>query len=258
MYIDLNNALVFMLVMLRMTGLLVFSPIFGRQNIPSTLTAGFAFLLAVVLTAAMPFPTLPDPTLAALAFMAFAELAVGYVAGVLINAFLSIMVIGGEVVDMQMGLAMANIFDPNTNMSMALTATMFNAMFILAFFITGNHLTFIYMVSQTFSIIPIGGAGFTPQFLFFIPSFFSTIFLFAIKLCLPMVVVQIITTLAVGVIMRIVPQINIFVLNIQIKLLIGIFVLVVLIGPVMAMFENLWTMSFERIWEIWQLMEPQQ
>ena len=256
MYIDLNNAVVFILVMLRMTGMLAMNPIFGRANIPVMLRFGFAFIMAIVLTTAMPFPYLADPNLVTLMFMAIMELMVGYAAGVILSMFLTIMITGGEVMDMQMGLAMANVFDPNTNMSMALTATVFNAMFILTFFITNSHLTFIMMTAQTFSVIPIGTIGISAQSLFYIPHLFSTILIFAAKMCLPMVVVQIITTLSVGVIMRIVPQINIFVLNIQLKLIIGIFVLVVIVGPLVGFMENLWAMSFERIWEMWQFMAP--
>lgn len=256
MYVDLNGALVFMLVMMRMTGMLALNPIFGRNNIPVILRAGLAFIMAIILTSLLPFPAMPEPTLANFAFMTLAELMIGFAAGVLINLFLSIIATAGEVVDMQMGFAMANVFDPNSNMSMALTATVFNAIFLLAFFTTGNYLNFIYLIVQTFGIIPLGTVGFSPEGLLYLPNFFSTILVFSAMLALPMVVVQVIVTLAVGVIMRIVPQINIFVLNIQIKLVIGILVLVFLLQPMMAFFNNLWNISFERLWELLNFMAP--
>ena len=258
MYIDLNNALVFMMVMLRMTSMLVMNPIFGRRNIPTMVNMGLSFMLAVVITSSMPFPTLPDPTLLTFAFMAIMELMVGFTAGFIVNLFLTIMIVGGSVVDMQMGLAMAQVFDPGSNASIPLSATIFNAMFILTFFVTNNHLTFINMTAQTFNVIPLGVIGITPQALFYIPNLFSTIILFAVKLCLPIVVIQVITTLSVGVVMRIVPQINIFVLNIQIKLLLGIMALFLLVAPLMGFMENLWTISFERIVDMWRLMIPSQ
>ena len=254
MYIDLNNAVVFILVMLRMTGMLAMNPIFGRANIPVMLRLGFAFIVTIMLTLVMPFPNLADPNLTTLIFMAIMELMVGYTAGVILGLFLTIMITGGQVMDMQMGLAMANVFDPNTNMQMALTATVFNAMFILSFFVTNNHLTFILMTAQTFDVIPIGTVGISTRALFYVPHLFSSVLLFATKMTLPMVVVQIIVTMSVGVIMRIVPQINIFVLSIQLKLLVGMLVLVLLVGPLMGFMESLWAIGFERIWEMWQLM----
>jgi len=256
MYIDLNNALVFLLVMMRMTGMLVMNPIFGRRNIPTMLNMGFSFMLAIIITSALPFPTLPDPTLLNFAFMAIMELMVGFAAGFIVNLFLTVMIVGGSIVDMQMGLAMAQVFDPGTNASIPLSATIFNAMFILTFFITNNHLTFISMTAQTFNVIPLGTIGITSAALFYVPNLFSTILLFAAKMCLPIVVIQIITTLSVGVVMRIVPQINIFVLNIQLKLIIGIMVLFLLVTPFMAFMENIWQISFERIFDMWRLMIP--
>ena len=107
------------------------------------------------------------------------------------------------------------------------------------------------MTSQTFNIIPVGAVGLNRMALYYIPSLFSGIMIFAIKLCLPIVVIEIIVTMTVGIIMRIIPQINIFVLNIQFKLMIGLFALFVMVGPFIAYFENLIIICFERIQEAW-------
>ena len=254
MLVDLNNALVFVLVMLRMTGMMVLNPILGRNNIPTQLSVGFAFILTVLITASLPFPVLPDPNLANLIFMAISEMLIGLAAGMILQLFFSILIVAGELIDMQMGIAMAKIFDPGTNASVALTASMFNVMFILTFFVTDNHLTFIRLSAQTFDVIPLGTIGITLDALYYLPHLFSTILIFAVKLALPIVVVELIVTMAVGIMMRIVPQISVFVVSIQLRLMIGIFALVVLVGPFMAFMENLWLESFVRIGEIWRLM----
>ncbi|MCL2579672.1 MAG: flagellar biosynthetic protein FliR [Oscillospiraceae bacterium] len=253
-YLDLTSALAFILVMLRMTGMMVFNPILGRANIPTQLSVGFAFILAILLTTTRSFPALPDPNLGNLIFMAVSEMLIGMAAGIIIRAISSALIIAGELIDMQMGIAMAKIFDPGTNASIALTANMFNIMFIFTFFITNNHLTFIYMVAQTFDIIPLGTLGISPAALYYLPNLISTVLLFAVKLALPIVVVELIVTMAVGVMMRIVPQISVFVVSIQLRLMIGIFALIVLVGPFMAFMENLWMVSFEHVIEIWRLM----
>lgn len=256
MYIDLNVYMVFLLVMLRMTGMLVTNPIFGRRNVPSMVNVGLALVLAVCITTSMNFPALPELNLFNFLYMVVVELAVGMLAGFLIQLFFSVMIVGGEIIDMQLGLSMSKNFDPSTNTSISVTATMLNAMFILTFFLTNNHLTLIYMTAQTFNVIPLGTIGINPAVLYYIPSLFSSIMLFAIKLCLPIVVVEIIVTMAVGIIMRIIPQINIFVVNIQFKLLIGIFALVVLVAPMIAYLENLMAICFDRIQDAWKYFIP--
>jgi len=254
LFVDLNNAMVFVLVMIRMTGMMVLHPILGRNNIPTQLSVGFAFVLTILLTASLPFPVLPDPNLANLIFMAISEMLIGLAAGMISHLFFSVLIIAGELIDMQMGIAMAKIFEPGSNASVALTANMFNMMFILTFFVTNNHLTFIRLTAQTFDVIPLGTIGITLDALFYLPNLLSTILLFAIKLALPIVVVELIVTMAVGIMMRIVPQISVFVVSIQLRLIIGIFALVVLVGPFVAFMENLWYESFVRIGEMWRLM----
>lgn len=251
MTVNLSGALTFLLVMLRMTGMMVFNPVFGRRNTPPMVSAGFAFVLAVLLTGSMRFAPMPDPTLFSFLYMAVKELSVGLMSGFILQSFLSILVIGGEVVDMQLGIGMAKVFDPGTNASVALSSSVFNVMFIMTFFATNNHLTYIYLTSQTFRMIPLGVTTFNYDILYYIPELFSTILLFAVKLCLPIVVIEVIVTVAVGIIMRIIPQINIFVINIQFKLLFGMFALVVLVAPFMGYFENLILICFDKIQAVW-------
>jgi len=251
MYIDLEQFMLFLLITLRMTGMFVTNPIFGRRNIPPVLGIGISLMIGAMLYSSMTFAPLPELNLLSFIFMALMEFSVGFAAGIVMQLFLAILIIGGEVIDMQLGLGMAKIFDPGTNASVSLTANMLNALFILVFFVTNNHLTLIYMTAQTFNIIPVGTVGISPAALYYLPNLFSSIMIFAIKLCIPLIVIEVIVTMVVGIIMRIIPQINIFVLSIQFKLIVGIFALFILVGPFMAYFENLLIICFERVQEVW-------
>lgn len=256
MYINLEQYMIFLLVMLRMVGMLLFHPILGRRNIPPMLGTGLAFVLAVLLTGTMDFAPLPDVTLLQFLYLVVKELAVGLVAGTILRMFLSALTIGGEIIDFENGLSMAKNFDPATNASVSVTADFFNAFFILSFFVTNNHLTFIYLVAQTFRVIPLGGALISPDALSYIPQLFSAAFLLGIKLSLPIVAVELVVTIATGIIMRVVPQINIFVVNIQFKLFVGIFALIVLVAPIMGFLENLLAICMERVQEAWTYLLP--
>jgi flagellar biosynthetic protein FliR len=249
MIIDVDQAMTFMLVMLRMTGMLLFNPILGRRNIPVMANAGLAFVLAALLMGVVTPAPVDDITIPALLLLVVKELFVGFVAGVLFQMILSILIVGGEVIDLQLGISMSKAFDPSTNASISVTAGLLNAMFLLIFFTTDNHLTFIRLITITFDILPVGDFAVNPEIYLFLPELFSTILVFAIKLCLPVVVIELVVTMAVGIIMRIIPQINVFVVNIQFKLIIGIFSLIILVGPLVAYFGNLIQISFEQLEE---------
>lgn len=237
--------------MMRMTGMLVFNPIFSRSNIPTMLNMGFAFVLTITVYGATSFPQLPDVTLFTFFYMTLKELSVGIFSGFVIQMVLSVLVIGGETIDMQLGIGMAKAFDPATNASVSITAQMLNVLFYVGFFQSNAHLTLIQMTVKTFDIIPLGELVFNRNNFFAIPELFSLIFRLAVQLCIPVVVLEIIVTFAVGMIMRVVPQINIFVVNIQFKLIIGFLAMMILVPSLSAFCDNLLTICFENIQAIW-------
>lgn len=251
MYINLERGLVFMLVMMRMTGMIMFNPILSRRNIPVMVNAGLAFLLAIVITGSTSFPPMGDVTFFQFTYFVLKELAIGLIAGVIIQMFMSALVMGGEIIDMQLGIGMAKEFDPTTNSSISVSSQMFNIMFTIGFFQSNAHLTLIHMTAKTFDIIPLGQLSFNADAIMAIPELFTLVFLLSVKLCLPILVIEVVVTFAVGMVMRVIPQINIFVVNIQFKLVVGLLVMVILVPTFSAFCENLLMICFENIQQAW-------
>jgi len=251
MYIDLTQYLVFLLVMVRMAGLFMFNPIFSRTNVPVMINTGLAFVIAILLTGSVAFPPMQDVTLYTFFYLVLKELSVGMFAGFIIRMFMAVLVVGGEAIDMQMGIGMAKAFDPATNASVSISAQLLNVMFTLGFFMSNAHLTLISMTAKTFDIIPLGNIAFNAVNFLAVPELITLVILLSVKLCMPILVIEIIVTFAVGMVMRVVPQINVFVLSIQLKLLIGLIAMITLVPAFSAFCENLIFLSFEHIQEIW-------
>lgn len=251
MIVNFDNALSFLLIMMRMTGMLVFHPVFGRSNTPRMLNAALAFILALLLVGKVPAPELSDPTLLAFALWVVKEMLVGLIAGFLMQMFFAALVVGGEMMDMLMGISMSKAFDPGSNTSLSLSAQIFNILFVLMFFTTNCHHTFIQMTAQSFYVLPMGSYLINFDAFYLIPQLLSNVLLLAVKLCIPMVVIELIVTIAVGIIMRIIPQINIFVINIQFKLIVGFLVLVMLVPSFTAFMGNLMAICVENIQAVW-------
>lgn len=238
--------------MLRMTGMLFFNPIFSRKNVPVMVNTGLAFVLAILISGSIEFPPLPEVTLYSFFYLALKELSVGLFAGFIVQMFLAVLIVGGEIIDMQLGLGMAKEFDPASNASITVSSQLLNTMFMLGFFASNAHLTYISMTAKTFDIIPLGRiAPFNRENFMAMLELFNIIFLLGIKLCLPILVMEIIVTFAVGMVMRVVPQINIFVMSIQFKLTIGLLVMIILIPTFSAFCENLLVLCFENIQNFW-------
>jgi flagellar biosynthetic protein FliR len=234
-----------------MTGLLVFNPIFSRTNVPTMVNAGLAFVLAILLTGSVSFPQITDVSFYTFTYMAIKEMSVGLFAGFILRMFMAALIMGGETIDMQLGIGMSKIFDPASNASISVSAQLLNIMFVVGFFQSNAHLTLIQMTAKTFDIIPLGDITFNTQNFLYVPELLSLVFLLSIKLCLPILVMEIIVAFAVGMVMRVVPQINVFVISFQLKLLIGLFVMVMIVPAMGAFCENLLTLCLEYIETIW-------
>lgn len=230
-----NNFLTWLFVMMRLTGLIFFNPILGRSNLPVIFRMGLVLGLSYITIGLLPVYQWETLSWLGISFLLLKELFLGYLLGLLVSMALSVFMIAGELLDMQMGIAMAKMYDPQSNVSMPIVGSIFNALFILLFFITNSHLALISLMVQTFGLVPLGYVLITQQTANFVISFFGVVLELSIKLALPMIVIELVTEVAVGVIMKAIPQINVFVLNLEMKLIIG-FLVIFMLAPEFSSF----------------------
>ena len=222
-----------------MTGVIFFNPIFGRRNIPGIVKVGLAMGIALSATYDLLYVSLVDYNAMEMMLSMFKEFAVGFTMGFVVHLFLSIFHIGGGVMDLQMGLSMASLYDPTTNSQISITGNILTAMFTLLFFITNSHMTLLAIAVKSFDAIPIGFEAISPEIGIFIIELFGFILVYAVQLALPVIVTQIIVEVAVGILMRVVPNINVFVVNLQVKLAVGIIVILSIIPVLVKYLEKL-------------------
>lgn len=222
-----------------MTGVIFFNPIFGRRNVPGIVKVGLAMGIAVSATYELLHVSVVDYNAMEMVFSMFKEFAVGYTMGFVVQLFLSIFHIGGGVMDLQMGLSMASLYDPTTNSQISITGNILTAMFTLLFFITNSHMTLLAIAVKSFDVIPIGLEVISPEIGIFMIELFGFILVYAVQLALPVIVTQIIVEVAVGILMRVVPNINVFVVNLQVKLAVGIIVILSIIPVLVRYLEKL-------------------
>lgn len=233
----LDEVLIWLMVMMRLTGMVFFNTLLGRNNVPAIFRVGLVLALTYLVMSFLPMPELTFDTWIGFGVTLVKELLIGFFMGYIISSVLGICMVAGELLDMQLGIAMAKIYDPQSNVSMPVTGSIFNAMFILNFFLANGHLTLIYLMVQSFRVIPLGNIPFNDDILIHAIVFFATLLSLALKLALPFIAIQMVVEVAVGILMKAIPQINVFVLNIQLKLLIG-FLLIFFLIPEIAEFMD--------------------
>lgn len=247
---DLNSYYIFLFVCCRMAGVIFFNPIFGRRNIPSIVKVGLTLGIAFNAIHGLTDTYVVDYTAIDLLISMIREFTVGFVIGFIVQLFLSIFHIGGEVMDLQMGFSMARMYDPTTNSQISITGNLITIMYTMLFFITNSHITLLAIAVKSFNVVPIGLGGVSSKVAVYIIELFGYILVYAIQLALPIIVTEILTEVAVGILMRVVPNINVFVINLQLKVLIGMIVLLTIIPVLVHYLGKLNLIMLERVADV--------
>lgn len=228
----------FILMFLRITALIVSSPIFGRKNVPTSVRIGFCLILTYVMFAAYPVITAIEyKNLLEFSVLCIKELLFGLVLGYVTNLFFSIAQTAGYVIDMNTGFGMVNVLDMQNNISVPITGNFLNIVMLISFFGVNGHHQLIYIIKSTFKNIPIGSVTLNPNIAWTALEVFVFSFILAVNVAMPVIVSGLLAELILGFIVRTVPQMNMFVLGIPLKILIGL-IMLLLIMPIYVSFTN--------------------
>ncbi len=241
-----TNFIVLIMVTARVAGIFSFNPIFSRRGVPNTIKAGASIMLAVVMTAAGGFDYTIPAGLLPFVFDLVKELLVGAILGFFVNLLLQVFSMAGEVTDMQLGLSMAKSYDPTFG-NAGLSTQYYSYWFMLYFFAVGGHKSYIELFAISYENIPMGYTSFNINLLNILVHYFETVMTLGLKLAMPVIAASLISEFCVGVLMKAVPTIHVFVLNIQIKMLVGFVVLAASCGVVGEFMEKIMGLLFENL-----------
>ena len=230
--VDWAQLYLFELIFMRMSGFLLFNPLLGRSNLPAMVKTGMALVLSILVfgTAGTGVPQ-PD-TLVELAFRLLLELGIGLVLGFVMRVVFSVVQIGGEVIDTQMGMTMAQIYDASSQANLSVTASLLNILLILDFFAENGHYTLMRLLTTSGELVPYGAAAFGDGVYAYVIELFLACMLLAVKLAMPILAAELLGEVGMGVLMKAIPQINAFVINIELKVIIGLLLFFLLLTPI--------------------------
>lgn len=230
--VDWAQLYLFELIFMRMSGFLLFNPLLGRSNLPAMVKTGMALVLSILVfgTAGTGVPQ-PD-TLVELAFRLLLELGIGLVLGFVMRVVFSVVQIGGEVIDTQMGMTMAQIYDASSQANLSVTASLLNILLILDFFAENGHYTLMRLLTTSGELVPYGAAALGDGVYAYVIELFLACMLLAVKLAMPILAAELLGEVGMGVLMKAIPQINAFVINIELKVIIGLLLFFLLLTPI--------------------------
>jgi len=232
----LNRIDAFILIFVRMTGLFVMAPIFGRRNIPAYLKVGFSFMLALILANTLKAPRIDAYNdIYTYLLLVTREFIVGITIGYVSYLAFTGIYMAGQIIDMQVGFGMVNVLDPVSNIQVPVTSNFYFIITMLVFLAANGHHMLIKALFSSYQFIPLGGAEFGSNLYTDIMASFGNIFIIGIKISAPIIGAILITDIALGVISRSVPQLNVFVVGMPLKIAMGIIIMLITIPMLIAL-----------------------
>ena len=229
--IDWAALTAFLFITARVSGFILFNPILGRSNIPAAFRTGMTLVLSVfVASASTPQVTAPAGIIE-LCVRLLLEIAVGFLLGIAVNFFFYIPQLAGSMIDTQMGMTMNQMYDPGSSSNLSVTGQLLNTLMTLLFFAGGGHLTLLRLFLTSEEVVPLGMVSIGPPAYNLLLELFVECTVLGVKLCMPVLAAELIAQVGMGVLMKVIPQINVFAINIELKVIVGLALLLVLVIP---------------------------
>ncbi|WMI80971.1 flagellar biosynthetic protein FliR [Anaerotignum sp. MB30-C6] len=249
-----NNFVFFSLVLMRMAGFVFLNPIFGRRNIPGIVKSGLVLALTMIVFTSLPQQQMQFSGMFEYGFVLLKEFSAGFALGFVISLFLYVIIFAGEFIDMELGLSMSKIFDVQSNASIALSATYYNILFMFLFFATDAHLAIINILLNSSNVIPYGQVILGQDVAQAVLDTFIFCSELALKMAFPIVAIEFLCAVGMGILMKAIPQINVFVVDIQLKIFVGLMTLVLIFSPMADFLNQLVVLMVDSVRDILSLM----
>ncbi|MDQ2865289.1 MAG: flagellar biosynthetic protein FliR [Candidatus Eremiobacteraeota bacterium] len=232
----------FVLVFVRVSAMLFLFPIFSAPQIPVLARLGLSALLSVILFKLV--PVLPvSPGLYELGLGIICQIVLGTIVGFVASLVFIGIQFAGELIDLQIGFAVANVLNPTTQQQITIIGEFELAIATLVFLATNSHYFLLQGIAGSFNLVPLPLINLDPSVAGNVVLFVSQAFLVVFKIAAPISVALFLTNVALAFAARVAPQMNVFVIGLPLQIGVGLIMMAVAIpllgsvGP--ELFQNM-------------------
>lgn len=222
----------FLMIVARIASFVFIAPFFGMNNTPRTVKAGFSVLVSILIyQTVLPKDPLEYAGIFEYTIIVMREGITGLLIGFAANICNSIVLFTGKIIDMDIGLSMAQVFDPVNNTTSGISGNIYNYLVMILLIISNMHHVILRTVIDTYEIIPVNGTVFDWSHLFVsMTTFMGDLMVIGFRIVLPVFACIMILNCILGILAKVAPQMNMFSVGMQLKVLVGLLVIFVTIG----------------------------
>lgn len=241
----------FLLILVRISGFVVAAPIFSLRNIPMRVKTILAIAVAILVFNVVPYRRIEYSTTIDYAFVVIMEMIAGLVMGFMANVSYYILSFAGQIIDQEIGFSMVNQFDPITSAQVTVTGNFYTYSVMLMVMITNMHHYLIRAIADSFQVLPIGSISLDFTIYEVMKRFVVDYFVIGFRIVLPIFASLLVVNTILAILARVAPQMNMFVIGLQLKVFVGLVVLVLMVmmitGVADLIFQEMMSMIKETI-----------
>ena len=239
----------------RILGVIAAAPILNHSSIPTLSKLGLGVVLTLVIMPTM--PALPNIDIVSVQglFLLIEQVVIGLAMGFSMRLVFSAVEVAGQLISLTMGLGFASFYDPQTGGQSPSLGQLLVLTSLLLFLSLDGHLILIEAIAKSFVTLPISIEGNGPH-LKDIAFWGKEIFSIGLLLALPTIAALLITNMALGVLTRAAPQLNIFGIGFPVTITVGFMILVLTIPSMIKPMENMIAVSFDKMHEVTLVRAP--
>jgi flagellar biosynthetic protein FliR len=244
-----------LLVLVRVSCMLALVPIFSQSQIPQLVRFGLGLLLAFVIVRTMP-PMAPLGGLGELAVAVLAQAFVGLVFGFVAFLLFTGIQFAGEIIDVQIGFAVVNIVNPLTSQNVTVIGNFELALATLLYLALDAHHVLIAGIAGSFQLVPLPFAG-TPELVAGdVMRFFAQALFIVFQIAAPCAIALFLVNVMLGLMARVAPQMNVFIVGFPIQITVGLIMLIVSLPLMGAVFPALVDTQARQLDTVLRAMSP--
>lgn len=235
---------VFLLVLIRISGMFVSAPVLASSNFPVIAKAGLVALTAILITPTVPEfgTTLPDDPVA-FGLLGAGELIIGLMMGFTMTLVFAAIQVAGQLLDMLTGFALMNVFNPALETQVPIFGFFLYILAALYLLVLNGHHIMIKAIAMSFERIPLGGFMMDPALLREVSTWGRVMFYDGLMIAAPVAGALLLAYVTMGLLGRLVPQIHLFVVGFPLTIAMGL----LLVAFSLSMYLNLLDDMFERM-----------
>jgi flagellar biosynthetic protein FliR len=205
------------------------APFFNQRSVPQRVKIGISIALALILFQVLPYQELKYLGVIGFAILVVKEALAGLIMGFFANVCSQILAFAGHMIDMEIGFSMVQQFDPVSSTQVTITANFYQYAVMLMLLVTNMHHFIITALVESFQVIPVGDVVINVSIYKAFLDFVIDYFIIGFRIALPIFAALLIVNTTLAILAKVAPQMNMFVIGMQLKVLIGLLVLLFMV-----------------------------